>query len=189
MYTREWLIQRTRFYQEFGFFEEYLNLSDENLADQMIRLRQAETNREISKLFNEGWDWLLLMLDKKRVLSAATDILYAEEPPSYNFESLLETIQSLSGISRGAFSPESIQEVSPGTIEFALNGEQHTLTLEGPPDDPLILIGQINPLISKTGYQFKQQDASPDVLVYAMTEEEVERLRWRFLPDRWMFDR
>ncbi len=190
MYTREWLIGRTRFYQNFGFFEEYNYLLDEELADEIIRLRQVEREEaKIEKLFIEGYDWLLLILDKKRVLSAATDILYAEEPPEYDFDCLLQTIDKLSAISRGAFSPENIQEVNTETIEFVLNGERRTLTLEGPPDDPLILASQINPMILTTGFQFKQQALFPDVHVYAMTAEEIENIGWKFLPERWMFDR
>lgn len=73
-YTREWLISRLRFYQGFSFFEEYSGLSDEDLADQIICIRQEETNESASQLFNEGYDWLILDLDKKRVLSAAADI-------------------------------------------------------------------------------------------------------------------
>lgn len=189
MYTHEWLISRTRFYQNFGFFENYTDLSDEELADQIIRLRRAETGGEIAQLFNEGYEWLLLGLDTKRVLSAATDILYAEEPPEYDFEAFVETIQQLSSISRGAFIPQNIREESSGTIEFTLNGQSLSFVPEGLPDDPLILASQINPMIAETGYQFKQWDLSPDVLVFAMTTEEVDRLGWRFLPDRWMFDR
>ncbi len=188
MYTREWLIEKTRFYQDFGFFEEYIGLSNEELADEMISLRQAETGRDISKLFIPGLDGLLLQLDKKRVLIAATDILYAEDPPPYNFEYLVETLQKLSAISRGAFLPQNIQEVSPGTISFILNGDQYSLIPDGPPDDPLILASQINPMILKTGYQFKQQNASPNIYVYVMTSEEVKRLGWKFLADRWMFN-
>ena len=70
-----------------------------------------------------------------------------------------------------------------------MNGEKRTLTPEGPPDDPLILASQINPMILTTGYQFKQQAMFPDVFVYAMTEKEIESIGWKFLPERWMFDR
>ena len=117
MYTREWLIGRTRFYQSLVFFEEYNYLLDEELAGEMIRLRQVELEEEkIEKLFIEGHDWLLLILDKKRVLSAATDILYSEEPPEYDFECLVETIEKLSAISRGVFFPQNVQEVNIETI-------------------------------------------------------------------------
>ncbi|MEA5549704.1 hypothetical protein VB713_01700 [Anabaena cylindrica UHCC 0172] len=183
MYTREWLIAKTRFYQDFGFFEEYIGLSDDELADEIIRLRQAETRTDISKLFIPGWDVLLVPLDKKRVLRAAADILYAEYPNPYNFDSLVETIQKLSAISRGAFLPQNIQEVSPGTISFILNGDQYSLIPDGAPNDPLILASQINPMILKTGYQFKQHNASPDIFLYVMTSEEVKRLGWKFLAD------
>ena len=189
MYTRQWLIDTTRFYQNFAFFEEYKYLLDEELADEMIRLCQVEQGEEkIENLFEEGYDWLLLILDKKRVLSAATNILYSEEPPEYDLDCLIETIEKLSVISRGAFYPENIQEVNTETIEFVLNGEKRTLTPEGPPDDPLILASQINPMILTTGYQFKQEALFPDVHVYAMTTEEIENIGWKFLPERWMFN-
>lgn len=189
MYTLEWLIERTRFYQGLGFFQAYTHLSDDELADRMIALCQGATgNLDSSRLFIEGEDWLILKLDTKRVLSAATDILYGEEPPEYTFEVFVETLQRLSSISRGAFVPQNIREASPETIEFTLNGRSFSFIPEGPPDDPLILTSQLNPMIADTGYQFKQWDLSPDVFILAMTTEEVERLGWRFRPDRWMFN-
>jgi hypothetical protein len=203
MYTRDWLISRTRFYQNLNFFEKYRDLSDEELADRMIWLGQARTGDEISTLFYEGCDFFILCLDTDRVLRVATDWLYGSQPPQYNFESLLGTIQSLSKISRGAFNPQDIKEVcsgrtkmilqeqytleglpynyytkelSSGTIEFVLNDEKYSLTPEGSPDDPLILINQINPIILKTGYQFTGDGSGcPDVLIFAMTTGEIEQ--------------
>ena len=69
-----------------------------------------------------------------------------------------------------------IQKVHPGTIEFVLNGElNYSLTPKAAPDDPLILISQINPMIIKTGYQFiVDGSGGPYYLVFAMTTEEVE---------------
>jgi hypothetical protein len=212
MYTREWLISRTRFYQNLNFFEEYIDLSDEELADRMIWLRQAQTGGKISTLFHEGYDFFILCLDTNRVLSVATDWLYGSgtRPPQYNFECFLETIQSLSRISRGAFVPHDIKEVCSGrmevilkdryteegfpdhyyiqklysgTIEFVLNDEKYFLTPEGSPDDPLILIKQINPIILKTGYQFTG-DASgcPDMLIFAMNTGEIEQWKIGLAP-------
>jgi hypothetical protein len=203
MYTREWLISRTRFYQNLNFFEKYRYLSDEELAGQMIWLGQARTGDEIFTLFYEGYDFFILCLDTDRVLRVATDWLYGSQPPQYNFESFRGTIQSLSKISRGAFVPQDIKEVcsgrtqmilqerytqeglpdnyyikelSSGTIELVLNNENYSLTPEGSPDDPLNLIKQINPIILKTGYQFAVDGSGcPDVLIFAMTTEENEQ--------------
>jgi hypothetical protein len=200
MYARDWLISRTRFYRSLNFFERYRDLSDEELADRMIWLRQAQTGREISTLFHEGYDYFILDLDTDRVLSVATDGLYGSEPPQYNFECFLGTIQSLSKISRGAFIPHDIKEVCSGrieiilkdryteegwpdhyymkklhsgTIEFVLNDKKYSLTPKGSPDDPLILANQINPIIIETGYQFTVDSSGyPDVLIFAMTTEE-----------------
>lgn len=188
-YTREWLISRLRFYQGFGFFEEYSGLSDEDLADQIICIRQEETNESASHLFNEGYDWLILDLDKKRVLSAAADILYAEEPPDYSFEVFVETIHRISSISRGSFNPQNIRESEPEKIEFLLNGKVVSFVPEGPPDDPLILASQINSMLVETGYQFRQWDLYPDINLVVMTEDEANRIGWKFLPDWWMFER
>ena len=143
-----------------------------------------------------------MCLDRRRTLDVATDYLYGEEPTPYNFERFVRTIQSLSEISRGAFIPQDIKEVCParieiilqeqyteeelpahydiqkvhpGTIEFVLNGENYSLTPKAAPDDPLILISQINPMIIKTGYQFiVDGSGGPYYLVFAMTTEEVE---------------
>ena len=100
----------------------------------------------------------------------------------------METIEKLSAISRGTFYPQNIQEVNTETIEFILNGEKRTLTLEGPPDDPLILANQINPMILTNGYQFKLQALFPDVFIYAMTAEEIKNIGWQFLPEQWTFN-
>jgi hypothetical protein len=188
MYTRDWLIERTRFYQSLAFFQNYTHLSDDELADEIIRLGREKTGElDDSRLFTEGFDWLLLALDTERVLVAATDVLYAEEPPEYSFEVFVETLQNLSSISRGAFLPKNIREINSESIQLTVNGQSFFLTPEGPPDDPLILASQLNPMITDTGYQFKQWDLSPDVFVLAMTTEEVEQLGWKFLPDRWMY--
>lgn len=210
MYTRDWLINRTRFYQDLNFFEKYRDLSDEELADRMILLAQARTSGEISTLFWEGCDFYILCIDTDRVLHVATDGLYGSQPPQYNFEYFLGTIQSLSEISRGAFVPQDIKEVCSGrievilegryteeglpdhyyiqkfysgTIEFVLNDENYSLTPEGGPDDPLILIKQINPIILKTGYQFTVDGSGgPDVLIFAMTTEENEQWKLGLAP-------
>ena len=183
-----------------NFLKKYRDLSDEELADRMIWLGQARTGDEISTLFYEGYDFFILCLDTDRVLRVATDWLYGSQPPQYNFESFRGTIQSLSKISRGAFVPQDIKEVCSGrmevilkdryteeglpdhyyiqklysgTIQFVLNDENYSLTPEGSPDDPLILIKQINPIILKTGYQFTVDGSGcPDVLIFAMTTEE-----------------
>ena len=55
MYTKEWLISRTRFYQNLNFFEEYRNLSDDVLADRMIWLGQERRGVGISNLIFSGW--------------------------------------------------------------------------------------------------------------------------------------
>ncbi len=212
MYTRDWLINRTRFYQSLNFFEKYRNLSDEELADRMIWLAQSRTGREISTLFWEGSDFFILCLDTDRVLQVATDWLYGSgtRHPQYNFECFLETIQSLSKISRGAFVPQDIKEVCSGrmevilkdryteaglpdhyyiqkfysgTIKFVLNDENYSLTPEGSPDDPLILANQINPIILDTDYQFTMDGSGcPDVLIFAMTTEENEQWRLGLAP-------
>ena len=212
MYTRDWLISRTRFYQDLNFFEEYKDLSDEELADQMIWLGQARTGDKISTLFYEGFDFFILCLDTNRVLQIGTDWLYGSGslPPEYNFECFLGTIQRLSRISRGAFVPQNIKEVCQGrvevilkdryteegfpdhyniqkfysgTIEFVLNDENYSLTPKGAPDDPLSLARQINPIILKSGYQFAVDGSGcPDVLIFAMTTGEYEQWKLGLAP-------
>lgn len=210
MYTRDWLINRTRFYQSLNFFEKYRDLSDEELADRMIWLAQARTGGEIATLFWEDYDFFILCLDTDRVLQVATDWLYGSQPPQYNFDCFLGTIQRLSKISRGAFVPQDIKEVCSGrmevilkdryteeglpdhyyiqkfysgTIEFVINDENYSITPKGSPDNPLILIEQINPIILKTGDQFTVDGSGcPDVLIFAMTTEENEQWKLRLAP-------
>lgn len=190
MYTREWLVESAQYYRQLNFFEEYSHLSDDELADQLILLREQETGG-MCELFHNRDDWVIVELDKKRALSAATDILYAEEPPGYDFQGYVTTLQNLAAISRSIFLPQGITEASIGSIEFILNDKRYTLVPDGPPDDTLILAGQINPMVLETGYQFEQWDLSPGVILVVLNSEEKRRLAeekgWRFLHDRWMF--
>ena len=213
MWTEDWLIKTTRYYQRLGFFKDYIAFTDEQLTQKIIRLgiekrylnfgdeesdinindkSFLEKNNQYIKenLFNEE-DYYIVDLDKKRVLSAATDILYAEEPPDYSFSEFVETLQRLIQISRGMFIPENIIDRNGVSIQFTLNNTTHQLSPEGAPDDPLILAGQINSIIEHTGYRFEQWDLRPDILLVVLKPEEKIKLEverdWNFLNDRWMF--
>ena len=102
-------------------------------------------------------------------------------------------------ISRGAFSPDNIEETwesekGPIWVSFTLNGTQHRIHPEylnpGPDFIDVSILRDINRLIVGTGYQFEVQDALDEdqaafiVVLTADEKEKLERERgWRFV--RW----
>ncbi|OJJ22261.1 hypothetical protein BI308_19785 [Roseofilum reptotaenium AO1-A] len=115
--------------------------------------------------------WLLPRLD------IWYDMLDGEEPPDYSFEILLDTLVNLSRISRGKFIFQNIVEIEKNLIQFNLNQKTCSLAIKGPPDDPWILAGQINPMIADTGYQFEScSDGYPDEFMVFLSEDEKQKI-------------
>ena len=101
MYKRKWLVDSVRYYRQFHFFEEYIHLSEDELAAQLLLQKQEDGNPieylfNIEYRFNNGCDWQIIGLDERRVLKTATDILYGDEPPEYTFEVMVGTLPNLS---------------------------------------------------------------------------------------------
>ena len=115
--------------------------------------------------------WLLPRLD------IWYDMLDGEESPDYSFEILLDTLVNLSRISRGKFIFQNIVEIEKNLIQFNLNQKTCSLAIKGPPDDPWILAGQINPMIADTGYQFEScSDGYPDEFIVFLSEDEKQKI-------------
>ena len=110
-------------------------------------------------------------------LPISSGFLYGEPPPDYSFEIVLDTLGQLSRISRGQFIPQNIVEIDKNLIQFDLNGKSCCLVTAGPPDDPWILAGQLNPIIADTGYQFEScSDDYPDEFIILLSEKEKKKI-------------
>ncbi len=117
---------------------------------------------------------------------ASLEFLYGEEPPDYRFNLFLETLRKLSIISRGKFIPQNIVELGNKSVQFDLNAKTHSLTIDFPPDDPFILAGAINPIISDTGFQFELLEwiALYDMYLFLLSAKEkqdiIDKTGWTF---------
>ncbi|NEQ37674.1 MAG: hypothetical protein F6K40_15940 [Okeania sp. SIO3I5] len=150
-----------------------------------------------NKLFDEEKDYQILELDTKRVICGYTDHLYGDDWPPYKFEDFVKLLEELSKISRGNFIPNEIVESGEEQISFKLKYCNFvpvycSFVPNGPPDDPFILAGDINPTLLGTGYQFEYLDCGDPILLMLLSEDEKRKLiqdrGWKFLPDYWMFD-
>ena len=190
MDTKTRFLEKIRYYCDRGFFTEYHHLPDESIAMQIIG-RQIELYQGgVAGLFDRENDWPLLQLDAKRVFWIEPQLFYGEPPPEYSFSVVMKTLGALSKISRGKFLPQNIVNLGEYCLEFTLNDKLHRLNPEDPIDEPLVLAGQINPLISHTGYQFEICDAPPHLYLVLLSKEEKQKLmddkKWAFLPDNWL---
>ncbi len=177
---KNWVIQTVQYYRKINFFEQYNDLSDEELANTLKRLCQKE-DYITGGTFDGSYDSEVIRYDKQRILQVSLDALYGDDPGKYSFNVAFDILQTWANISRGAFQPVDIRDVDNNLVEFALNGTLHTLD---PWEDPGKLAPQINPLIAQTGYQFEVWNQHPDCIVAVLSSEEKQRLqserKWAF---------
>lgn len=122
---KNWVIQTVQYYRKTNFFEQYKDLSDEELANTLKRLCQKEDSIT-GGTFNGSYDSQVIRYDKQRILQVSLDALYGDDPGEYSFEVAFD-IQAWANISRRAFQPIDIRDVDEHLVEFALNGNLHTL--------------------------------------------------------------
>lgn len=170
---KNWVIQTVQYYRKINFFEQYNDLSDEELANTLKRLCQKEDSIT-GGIFDGRNDSEVLRYDKQRILEVSLDALYGDDPGEYSFDVAFDTLESWANISREAFQPVDIRNVDEHLVEFALNGTLHTLD---PWEDPGELAPQINPLITQTGYQFEVWNQHPDCIVAVLSSEEKQKLQ------------
>ncbi len=177
---KNWVIQTVQYYRKINFFEQYNDLSDEELANTLKQLCQKE-DCITDSTFDGRYDSEVIRYDKQRILEVSLDALYGDDPGEYSFDVAFDTLQAWTNISRGAFQPEDIRDVDEHLVEFVFNGTLHTLD---PWEDPGKLAPQINPLIAQTGHQFEVWNQYPDCIVAVLTSEEKQRLQaernWSF---------
>lgn len=104
----------------------------------------------------------------------------------------VETLKRWSAISHGVFSPTDIVEKwesdeGPVTIEFDLNGGKHAITAENYNDFiDIAIIGQLNRLISDSGYEFVSVVIDQEAVVVCITKEQKKQIETdrglRFFP-------
>jgi hypothetical protein len=141
--AQEWLLDFLRFYRKLGFFEEYLHLSNAELADLLMKIiapqdLEQECHRE---------DFMVLTYDKKRVHYALFDLFNASsfsqiKNIGYGGRLHEEILIGWANISRGLFSPKDIEVTwqsaeEPIKVEFILANKSHNLRIE--PD--FIMVG------------------------------------------------
>ena len=195
MYTEKWLVETTKYFCDLGFFKDFQHLSDDEIAMEIISLKQQGCDFERipkGELFEERGDWEILDLDTNRVITVVTESLLGEKWPEYNFYNFEQKFRELSVISRGIFVPQNIAKTEEKGITFRLYNKQYELVPNGPPYDHLILAEDINPLILPTGYQFVQLDLCPDIYLMLLSEVEKQKLikdkGFVFCSTYWMFE-
>lgn len=105
---KNWVIQTVQYYRKINFFEQYNNLSDEELANTLKRLCQKE-DYITGGTFDGRNDSEVIRYDKQRILEVSLDALYGDDPGEYSFDVAFDTLQVWANISRGAFQPSTLR--------------------------------------------------------------------------------
>ena len=171
--------------------EDNLYMLSDLLFDDELLDEDCEKMPEDDALPDEDYEEMLeegTLLDKN-----------CNKRPEYSFDTLLHSLGKLSKISRGKFVPENVVEVDNNCIQFDLEGQLHSLTLNELPYEPSLLAVQINPIISETGYQFELFSGYDNrwhdrcqIYVIFLSEKEKEKLAHDtngIFDDFWMFPR
>jgi len=198
--AQEWLLDFLRFYRGLGFFEEYLQLSDEDLADEIMRtnaLQGLDLNQEISRE-----DYLILNYDRKRVWGVAFDSFdsfnfHRAKDIGYGGQLHEEIVNSWAKISRGLFSPEGVKATWQSAeehinIEFMLANTSYYLELEPdlimpmPGDEAYYfyeistlakLVKSLEPCMKESDRYFTIWDLGCVAMVMLLTPQEKNMIR------------
>lgn len=177
---RQRFIESITYLRKMGFFEEYSNLTSEEIFEKRwgndILLK--DTKRWMSKSTYEI-DRYVVIHDPKRVWSRDVEM------PLGNAAKLLK---ELSEISRGAFQSTDIKEgglkevsekFTSQKVSFTYNSKKHMMEFVWKNDFLLIesLLHKLNRLIEKTGYcYYLMEDGGQFAFVIVLTKEEASRL-------------
>jgi hypothetical protein len=197
--AQEWLLDFLQFYRGLGFFEEHLHLSDEDLADEIIRTK-AMQGLDLDK---EGCreDYLILD-DRKRVWGVAFDSFDSfsfqrANDIGYGGQLHEEIVNSWANISKGLFSPEGVTATwrsaeEPINIEFMLANTSYCLELEPdlimpmPGDEAYYfyeiltlakLVKSLEPCMKETNHYFTIWDLGCAAMVMLLTPQEKNMIR------------
>lgn len=197
-------LEAVHFYRPLGFFEDAVDLSDEELAA-TLEARYAEAMGPVAgplvgpepKQARPG-DWEnaipaeahpevnLLALDPSRVWWQDLEMEYLRDDGQF-----VRLIEAWANISRGAFNPTGVREIwpegEPMYIEFEWDGDIHRITPWAEEDQPdhdgfgwtdLEILNGLNELLGPTGYAYHLHDPFDQTgFVVVLTEEEAEILQ------------
>jgi hypothetical protein len=205
MGVRERFINSIEYLRKLGFFEEYSNLSSEEIFEKIsegdILLKDLDKKEgRWAKKSDFEIDRYMATSDEKRVLG-----IDVERPLLYP-GMCVELLNELASISRGVFIPTDVREDWPGelfekrkkdlgewcsNVYFTFGGKRHKIEFHFNYDFLEIgrLMEQVNSLIKDTGYQYYGIDSDSQVaLLVVLTGEEADKLieerGWRLLHSR-----
>lgn len=179
-----WLREFLRFFRPMGFYEEFADLTDEELGKKLLDSYRTEFG-EIDP-DDEYADLYLLKEDTNRVWWEDTEADVCDGNEVY-----VETLRRWHEISRGTFNPKGIKEnwkteTGPIKVSFSLVGQQLCLNPKYRDDWlDLDLLLPINLRIRPTGKQFEvYEEFDQTAFVVVLTRDERSLLEqernWRF---------
>ncbi|MEM3957946.1 MAG: hypothetical protein QXO47_07040 [Thermoproteota archaeon] len=183
MGARERFIESIEYLRKMGFFEEYCNLSSEEIFEK-IRENSIALKYLGVKEVEERWmkesvyevDSFIAIFDKRRVLGKDVEVVGPEKGLS------TEIFKEIVRISRGVFQPTDIEEEWLGhnaRIHFTFRGKRHVIDFCFYTDLLQInpIMRRINSLIEDTGYQYYELlDGNQTFFAVVLTREEAEKL-------------
>lgn len=194
MDVRARFIESIEYLRKMGFFEEYSNLSSEEIFE---KLKESSILLKYfgRKEVGERWmkksvfevDSLVATYDRKRVWS-----IDVERPFLYP-GMCIELLNKLASISRGVFTPTDVEEDFPreliekrnylggwySNVYFTSRGKRHRIEFSFKGDflEVEVLIKQVNDLIEDTGYQYYDiPGGGQAAFLVVFTEDEVDKL-------------
>jgi hypothetical protein len=183
---RKFLLDCARFYRGLGFFAKHASLSDEELADELDRIRQEDWEYHLDPN-NRMDEMVLASWDEDRVWWEDAYEWLGELGTMYT-----DALQGWARISRGAFRPTDIVETwaspdGPVDVEFAMDGVRYRFApaIEGSPETlDTNLLGALNALIAPTNLHFEAVDTTDQtaylVVVTAEERAALARRGWPF---------
>jgi len=179
------LLETIRYFRKIGFFSGYESISDGVLAQTLENFYREKSGKEYDPSSRSD-ELCVLEFDENRVWWEDTEADVCNGNEIY-----IETLKEWGAISRGAFTPENLEEnwaseEGPITVTFTLNGQKNRIYPRYLDDYiDVDILGQINKLIRKTGLQFAAYEAfDQTAFVVALTTREKHRLErergWRF---------
>lgn len=201
--NEEWLLETLRYYRQLHFFEQYQQLSDNELIVEILdKTRKTGNWYDLQMRRDEA----VLLLDTQRVITIAFDSSY-DNIYLVNLNTALREFQHLAQISRGVFSPQNItayyinyenekistwselnkyltgltwmEQLNPfhkhkAILEFELDRAKHSVVVGV---EPSIVAGQINHLLKDTGHEFVLCRISPEGLLMFLSQEEKQKIQ------------
>ncbi|MEM3958519.1 MAG: hypothetical protein QXO47_10010 [Thermoproteota archaeon] len=185
--VKQRFIESIEYLRKLGFFEEYSNLTSEEIFEKL-----GEKSIMLKNLKEEDWikestyeiDSLLATSDLKRVWGKDAELGYHPSP-----EDEMRFLRELAGISRGVFQPTNMRyekDMWGRRIRFIFRGKEYTFTFTYWGDflDVEHIFSQLNKVMEGTGYRYYLMGGTGQfIFTVVLTPEEAEKLRkergWR----------